>query len=58
MQIIIIKYIIIFAKLQKYFYSLFILKQIINYYIIWINYEYSFLNNNLIKSDFNLYKAS
>ena len=46
MQIIIIKYIIIFAKLQNYFYGLFILKQIINYYIILINYEYSFLNNN------------
>ena len=58
MQIIIIKYIIIFAKLQNYFYGLFILKQIINYYIILINYEYSFLNNNLIKSDINLYKAS
>ena len=58
MQIIIIKYIIIFAKLQNYFYGLFILKQIIKYYIILINYEYSFLNNNLIKSDINLYKAS
>ena len=58
MQIIIIKYIIIFAKLQNYFYGLFILKQIINYYNILINYEYSFLNNNLIKSDINLYKAS